>query len=86
MIIPEEVEEDLAEWFRSNPVLYDRTEGDWKNTQYKNRLYEEKGASLKPPVTGSNVKHWLETMRTQFGKLVKVGPSGSGTKLLTARE
>ena len=49
--LTEEQEVDVAEWFKEHPILYDRKLKEYKNSQKKNRILEEKAAALNPPST-----------------------------------
>lgn len=56
------------------------------DVKLKERLLEEKAATLSTPCTGRQWKCWLESIRTSFGKLVLGGPSGSGEQNYTSKE
>ena len=47
----DEQENDLVEWFRGHECLYNKKLKDFKNVTLKNRIYEEKVASLTPHCT-----------------------------------
>lgn len=82
-----EQEEDIAEWYRGHDILYDRRKREYKETDKKNAIYVEKAASLSPQCSVKQLKNWLESMRTQYGKLThpKSVKGGEGEKL-TDRE
>ncbi|XP_047741433.1 uncharacterized protein LOC108673335 isoform X4 [Hyalella azteca] len=46
----------------------------------------EKATTLKTPCTGEQIRTWLESMRTAYGKLVRAGPSGSAKPNPTEKE
>ena len=46
-----EQENDIGEWYRDNEILYNKRHQDFKNTEKKNKLFEDKAASLDPPCT-----------------------------------
>ena len=80
-----EVERDLGEWLQANPFLYDRALPDYKNSAKKKRTLHAKGQSLQPPLTGDQLKRWIHTKRTKYGRLTKKGQkSGSAATQLTA--
>ena len=47
----EELEAELAEWYESQPIFYNRKSREYKDVQRKQRLVEEKAAMLDPPAT-----------------------------------
>ena len=60
LLFPDNVEEDLVEWYRSHEVFYDHSRKDYKESAMVNRLWQERAASLKPPWTGVVLKTWFE--------------------------
>ena len=82
--ITAEEEEDLVEWYRANELFYNKSAKDYRNTEKKNSLEVAKAEELgKSP---QDLHVWRTSMRTQYGKLTKPGPSGTKKKNLTARE
>lgn len=53
VLLNEAVERDLGEWYREHPIFYDKAKRGYKDSAKKNRLFEEKAASLNPPLTGT---------------------------------
>ena len=47
----EEQEAELAEWYESQPIFYNRKSREYKDVRRKQRLVEEKAAMLDPPAT-----------------------------------
>ena len=85
--IPEDVEDDLVDWYREHSIFYDKAHRDYKDTAQKGNLMQDKAVSLNLGMTSLELKTWFAGMRTQFTKLTKEPPSGSGKKKkLTARE
>ncbi|KAK3884286.1 hypothetical protein Pcinc_011451 [Petrolisthes cinctipes] len=72
-----EVERELGEWLHSNQFLYDRGCISYKDTQRKTRILQEKATSLDPPLTAAELRRWIHSMRTRYGRLTKA-MSGSG--------
>eukprot|EP00057_Strongylocentrotus_purpuratus_P021220 XP_011675694.1 PREDICTED: uncharacterized protein LOC105443788 [Strongylocentrotus purpuratus] len=83
--LSEEQEQDVADWYRSHELLYNRRMKEYKQANMKTRLYEEKAASLDPPCTAKQLKVWIDSMRTSVGKLTKK-KSGQEAKEYTDRE
>lgn len=52
VLLDDHVEQELSEWFKQHPILYDKGLKDYKDPAKKARLFEEKAASLEPPLTG----------------------------------
>ncbi|XP_012940347.1 uncharacterized protein LOC106012312 [Aplysia californica] len=77
-----EDEEDLVDWYREQEVFFNKTLKGYRDTQRKNALIEEKARSMGK--TAAELKTWINSMRTQYGKLQKKGPSRTGKK--TVRE
>lgn len=82
--LTDEEEEDLVNWYRDNPILYDKTCREYRNTEKKNAIHAEKAATMGK--TAYDLQTWRNSMRTQYGKLTKPGPSGTEKKNLTVRE
>ena len=81
------VEAELAEWLQEQEFLYVRTHVDSKNTRKKDRVLEEKGKSLVPPQTLDQMKKWLHTRRTQYGRITKkIDKSGAARAELTSHK
>jgi hypothetical protein len=51
-IFTDQQEVDLADWYRDNPILYNRRDKNYKRTTMKDTLYEEKCKTFQPPCTG----------------------------------
>ena len=47
LVLSMEVQEDLVDWLRDNPILYDRTRVDFKMKEKKNQLWEQKAKAMK---------------------------------------
>lgn len=52
VILTEEQEDELAEWYREHRIFYDKGRRDYKDANHKAQLLEQKAASLDPPITG----------------------------------
>ena len=77
IILPAEVERDLGEWMQAHPLLYDRSLVDYKNTNKKRRVMEEKAVEI--GLTYEKLARWLHSMRTRYGRLTKAAEkSGTG--------
>ncbi|XP_076044858.1 uncharacterized protein LOC143027456 [Oratosquilla oratoria] len=85
IIYTDEQEMELAEWFRENPIFYDKGRRDYKDSVMKAAMYDLKGKSMDPPVAGTQVKSWLDSMRTWFGRITE-RKSGQGTHKYTERD
>ena len=44
----DEQEPDLSKWYQLHPLIYDKTEKDYKNSVKKNCLLEDKGMTMNP--------------------------------------
>ena len=74
-----EQEQDVVDWLKSHPELYDIHKKDFRKTELKLELWQAKAKSLK--ITYAENQQWYATQRTRFGKLLK-----PGKKVLTDRE
>lgn len=50
----QEDEAKVVEWLRANPMLYDKKDKNYKDSDKKWRMHEVMGRSLTPPITGKN--------------------------------
>ena len=48
----DEEEVELAEWYRANPIFYDRILRSYKETVKKKRIMDQRVAAMEPPRTG----------------------------------
>jgi len=83
LVLTPEQEEHLVEWYREHPLFYIKGLRDYKDTSKKDKLWAEYGKRL--GVEGPEVSTWIKSMRTRYGKVVKM-PSGSGTKEFSERD
>lgn len=61
----------LGEWLQENPFLYNKGMAEYKDMKKKNRMFQEKGKTISPPLSGDELKRWLESIRNRFGRLTK---------------
>ena len=43
---PERTEAELAEWYKENPIFYDRKRRNYKDTEKKRKLLEDKAKEI----------------------------------------
>ena len=84
VMLTDEQQVDMGEWLRLNPYLYTKSMKDYKNSQKKLRLWEEKTAEMGLDSVAS-LKTWYESIRTKVGK-VSTKKSGSASKDRTDRD
>ena len=75
----------LGKWVQEHPFLYYKGLLEFKDVRKKSSLFEAKARSLDPPLTGTQLSTWLRSIRTRYGRLMKV-KSGQAVRDLTARE
>ena len=86
VFLPEATERLLGEWLEEEvPFIYDKGLGLHKDTQKITKLFNDKAASLDPPISGPELRQWFESNRTRYGRLSKV-QSGQGARRFTERE
>ncbi len=78
-----EEEDNMAEWLKMNPCLYNKKLEIYRNTDIK-RLWEDKAAEFSN-VDVEYLLNWYKSMRTRYGKLSKL-PTRSGAQELTERD
>ena len=81
----EQQEQEIADWYRSHEMLYNRRLKEYKHVAVKTRLFEEKASQMDPPCTAKQLKVWTDSMRTTLGKLTRK-KSGQEAKDYTDRE
>ncbi len=74
----------MAEWLKSNPCHYNKKLKDYRKTDMKQRLWEDKAVEF-PYVDVAYLLGWYKSIRTCFSKLSKI-PSESGAQELTDRD
>ncbi len=79
-----EEEDDMAEWLKMNPCLYNKKLKTYRNTDMKKRLWEEKAAEFSN-VGVEYLLDWYKSTRARYGKLSKL-PTGSGVQELTEQD
>ena len=73
LFLPANDEQDVAYWYRDNPLFYDQTLKEYKDAGRKMALLNEIDAKLSVPCNEFQRKTWLESMRTSAGKLMNRG-------------
>ena len=61
--------EAIVKFVKQHKGLYDKTNDNFKDTQKKERLWEQLAATRNLPI--KNVKKWFETQRTRYGRLTQ---------------
>ncbi len=79
-----EKDDDIAEWLKMNPCLYNKKLETYRNTDMKKRLWEDKAAEFFN-IDVEYLLSWYKSMRTRYGKLSKL-PTGSQAQELTERD
>ena len=86
LVLSEDQEQDVADWYRSQEMLYNRRMADYKRVDIKSRIIDEKATEL--GCTTQQLKTWIDSMRTAVGKITDPAkkPSGGAAKVLTDRD
>ncbi|XP_034050005.1 uncharacterized protein LOC117531078 [Thalassophryne amazonica] len=84
--LTKEDEQLVADFFNSHPMFWDKAHKEYKDTQLKGRMLGDLARTLATTCTALQLKTWLESMRTAFGKLSKPPPSGAQPKAVTEKE
>ena len=86
LVLTEDQEQDVADWYRSQEMLYNRRMADYKRVDIKSRIIDEKATEL--GCTTQQLKTWIDSMRTAVGKITDPAkkPSGGAAKVLTDRD
>ena len=82
VLLDPEQEQNLIDWLKSHPELYDIHKNEFRKTTLKVELWEAKAKSL--DITLAELQQWYATQRTRFGKLLK--KPGKHPTALTDRE
>ncbi|XP_060758189.1 uncharacterized protein LOC132868911 isoform X3 [Neoarius graeffei] len=75
-------EEELVEWYISHPEMYDHNNKNYKRSDKKNKLLQEKAKEMGLMVR--DIVTWFKTQRTAFTRL-KSGKNGQAKHPLTHR-
>ena len=87
MMLTEEQEQDVADWYRENEVLYNKCKKGYRDNKLKMTLFEEKASSLGPRCTAQQLRTWIESMRTTVGKITRnTSDSRDDARTMTDRE
>ncbi len=76
-----EEEDDMAEWLKDNPCIYNKKLDLYRQTDMKKRLWIEKTQEF-PNIDVEYLMSSYKSMRTHFGKLSRL-PTGSGAQDMT---
>ena len=79
-MLNEHQEEELADWWRKHPGLYNKSNESYRRKAKKDRLIADKADEM--GVWGFNAKMlagWMKSMRTMYGKEEKKAKGKSGT-------
>ena len=84
--LTEDQEQDVADWYRSQEMLYNRRLAQYKRIDIKSRIIDQKAKEL--GCTAQQLKTWIDSMRTSVGKLTDPSkkPSGGAARILTDRD
>ncbi|XP_063448096.1 uncharacterized protein LOC134727645 [Mytilus trossulus] len=84
--IPQEKQDEVADWYRENEPLYNKAHYQYKDTALKNTRWQAKANELGVE-DWKTLRTWVESMRSQLGRLTREGnKSGSGRKDDTQRD
>ena len=84
LTLPDRTEDDVIEWLKQNPCLYDKTLKEYRNVSKKAKLWADKEKEL--DIEPNRLAIWVESKRTQYGKLTVNKPSGGPAIRLTQRD
>ena len=87
-MLNEHKEEELAEWWREHPGLYDKSNEMYRGKEKKDRLIADKAKEMAVRGFDANMlAGWMKNMRTMYGKEEKKAKWKSGTAppVLTSR-
>ncbi|XP_049323079.1 uncharacterized protein LOC125806764 [Astyanax mexicanus] len=80
----EDLETSLVELWQQHSCLYDLSSSSYHDRQAREKRWQEIAGVLQLPA--NEVKTRAASFRTQYGKLLKPKPSGSGQKPLTSKQ
>ena len=81
--LDEPVEEEIINWVKDHPMLYDKSLGAYRKCKDKKQMWTDKGKEY--GLSYEDIITWYESLRTRYGRLTKK-KSGAGAKKHTERE
>lgn len=81
--LTDEEEEVMALWIRENECLYNKKLNAYKDTQKKNKLWDEQAKEMNKDMDMLQI--WYRSLRTRYGRLLKK-TSGDGAAEFTERD
>lgn len=88
VLLTDAQERALAQWLEvEGEFIYNRGKTAYKDKAKIARAWEEQGAKLEPPVSGTDLRTWFSSLRSRYGRLTNtVSGQATGSKRHTDRE
>ena len=87
-MLDEQHEEELADWWREHPGLYEKSNETFRRKTKKDKLIAKKTQAMGVRrFDAGMLAGWMKSMRTMHGKEEKAkGKSGAAPPILTSRQ
>ncbi|XP_064120238.1 uncharacterized protein LOC135224845 [Macrobrachium nipponense] len=87
VILSDENERLVGEWLEHEAqFIYNKRMAAYKDKAKVWKAFDDKGMSLRPPVTGNELRTWFTSLKSRFGRLTAEKSGQGASRRLTDQE